>query len=407
MKILLLAFKDLTVIFRDRAALILMLAAPLALTLGLGLVTGRFAGNTAGGLSQIPVLIVNADTGQLGEALVQTFQSDMLADLVAPRVLTDEVAARTQVEADQVAALVVIPAGFTDSIMQTANPVVTVEVYVNPARPTSAGVVQTIVESFLSQVEVGRVGGTVAVTQLLDSRRITPQQAGQVGATFGAQQADARPPITLVSEAATSTIATFDPLAYMAPGMALLFLMYTVSHGGYVFLREKTQGTWPRLLITPTLLPQLLAGKLLGTYLTGVAQMSILIAASGLLFQVSWGDLWGVAALVLSVAAAATGWGAMLTAVARTPSQVASLGSALMLTFGILGGSFVGPEMMPAWVSALGRITPNAWGVEAFASLALGNSITTILPQLGALWLMAGVLFAAASFVFPQRHLRA
>ena len=40
--------KDLIVLFRDRAALILMLAAPLALTVGLGLVTGGFSGGQTG-----------------------------------------------------------------------------------------------------------------------------------------------------------------------------------------------------------------------------------------------------------------------------------------------------------------------------------------------------------------------
>ena len=39
-KILQIGWKDLRVIFRDRAALILMLLAPFAMTIGMGLVTG-------------------------------------------------------------------------------------------------------------------------------------------------------------------------------------------------------------------------------------------------------------------------------------------------------------------------------------------------------------------------------
>ena len=40
-KALLIGLKDLIIVARDRTALLLMLAAPFALALGLGLVTGR------------------------------------------------------------------------------------------------------------------------------------------------------------------------------------------------------------------------------------------------------------------------------------------------------------------------------------------------------------------------------
>lgn len=65
----------------DRAALVLMLAAPFALTLGLGFITGRFSDDDQNtGLRDIPVVIVNQDDGQLGTALVNVFQSADLAD---------------------------------------------------------------------------------------------------------------------------------------------------------------------------------------------------------------------------------------------------------------------------------------------------------------------------------------
>ncbi|MCK7526881.1 MAG: ABC transporter permease [Ignavibacteriales bacterium] len=52
-------------------------------------------------------------------------------------------------------------------------------------------------------------------------------------------------------------------LAYMAPGMALMFLMYTVSYGGRSILAERAQGTLPRLLVSPTSTAQMLGGKVL------------------------------------------------------------------------------------------------------------------------------------------------
>ena len=79
-----------------------------------------------------------------------------------------------------------------------------------------------------------------------------------------------------------------------------MFLMYTVSNGGRTLLAERNQGTLPRLLVSPTTTMQVLGGKMFGIFLTGVAQMLILIVASTLLFQLEWGDPLGVLVLVLA-----------------------------------------------------------------------------------------------------------
>ena len=99
-KILLIGRKDLTLAFRDRAALLLMLAAPFALTLGLGFITGRLSGGASSGLADIPVIVVNQDGEQLGDALVNVFGSEDLASLIALSETADPAAARRQVDAD-------------------------------------------------------------------------------------------------------------------------------------------------------------------------------------------------------------------------------------------------------------------------------------------------------------------
>lgn len=410
-KVFLIGWYDMILAFRDRAALILMLAAPFALTLGLGFVTGRFSGSASSGLSRIPVVIVNQDGGQLGDALVELFRSQELERLVAPTLLTDPALARQYVDQDRVAAAIIIPAGFTQSIIAapgSASPgdVVQIALYANPTRPTSSGVVKTIVEEFVSRVEVGRAGAQVAVAQLLRQGLIGPQEAARVGSEVGARQAVQKSSsVAIRTSTASSTPVEFDALAYMAPGMALMFLMFTVANGGRTLLAERARGTLPRLLISPSASWQVLGGKVFGTYLTGVAQMLILIVASALLFRLSWGDPLPVLALVLAAVAGAAGWGLLITALARTPGQVSTVGTALMLTFGILGGSFINIDMMPGWFALLSRITPNAWGLDGFATLAMGGGLADILGDLVGLLIMGGLLFAIAAFILRRRGL--
>ena len=274
------------------------------------------------------------------------------------------------------------------------------ELVTNPSRPTSSGVIKTILEEYLSRVEVGRVGGQVAVTQLVQGGLVKPQDAAAVGAQIGTRQgeaAQASSNITIKNVASGSEAVPFNVLAYMAPGMALMFLMYTVSNGGRTLLAERNQGTLPRLLVAPVSTAQVLGGKVFGIYLTGVAQMLILIGASTLLFRLNWGDPLAVLVLVLAAVAGAVGWGMLITALAKTPGQVAGVGSALMLTFGVLGGSFVNLSNFPAWFQwpAKLRRTPGDW--TGFSILASGGRLSEILGPLAGLLVMGACCLARPS----------
>jgi ABC-2 type transport system permease protein len=425
LKLFLIGIKDLKLIFRDRAALTFMLLAPFLLTIGMGFVTGRFSGNSSG-LSNIPVVIVNLDKEQLGNALADVFSSEELADLMEPTFSPDPKAARRFIDDDKAAAAIIIPAGFTRSIIPAEGATspaldlpsksgagvsqnnvqsepVKIELYANPTRPTSAGVVKAIVDEFISRVEEGRTSGMTSIVQLMQAGLLNPQDAqSETRKLFETVQQSESTAITLKTDKEGAEAVQFDILAYMAPGMALLFLMYTVSYGGRSILAERSQGTLPRLLVSPTSTSEVLGGKVLGIFLTGVAQVGILILASSVFFGVKWGDTLGLATLILAAVFGATGWGMLITALARTPAQIGSMGSALMLIFGIMGGSFINLDQMPAYVRTLSKITPNAWGLDGFTTLALGGRLPNLMQPITALLIMGAVLFGIAVVLFNR-----
>jgi ABC-2 type transport system permease protein len=412
-KIFLIGWKDVKLVFRDKAALIFMLVAPFALTLGMGLVTGNLGSSNTTVISDIPVVIVNQDQSQLGNTLVDVFQSDDLADLVDVEQSDDPAYARTHVDDNEAAAAVIIPDGFTESIIpaigstQASDPV-KIEVYTNPTRPTSSGFIQTIVAAFISQVEAGRIGAEVTIAQLLENGLIQPQDVPAYSSQIGESQAllaTNQNAILVEGVTPSGEAVEFNAMAYLAPGYALLFLMYTATNAGRMLLVEKRQGTLPRLLVSPTTAAQVLTGKMIGSYMTGMLQMLILIVASSILYQLKWGDPLAVLILVLASVFGAVGWGMLLSALIKTPGQAASVGSALMLTFGILGGSFFDLGALPEWVQTIAKITPNFWGQDGFMTLALGAGLGQIWKPLLALTIMGLVLFIVSSQLFKRRGL--
>ena len=106
--------------------------------------------------------------------------------------------------------------------------------------------------------------------------------------------------------------------------------------------------------------------------------------------------------LVLAIAAGATGWGMVIAAFAQTTAMVGSLGAAAMLMFGVLGGSFGDNFPLPDFLLALGKITPNAWGIKGFTGLASGGVLGDVLPNIIALCVMAVALFAVSVWLFRR-----
>ena len=414
-KLLLIGLKDLKLMFRDRAALIFMLLAPFLLTIGMGVVTGRFSGGQTG-LSDIPVVIVNLDQADLGDALEDLFNSEDLAELMEPSASSDPEAARQLIENDEASAAIIIPSGFTESIIPAEGTEfgsdyvqpepVQIEVYTNPSRPTSAGIVKAIVDEFISRVEEGRTSGMTAFVGLMQSGLVDPQNIeSEASNLFQNVDRSESSAISLTKSTEGADAVELDLLAYFAPGMALMFLMYTVSYGGRSILAERAEGTLPRLMISPTHTTQVLGGKVLGIFFMGVAQVGILILASAILFQVKWGNPLGVVILILAAVFGSTGWGMLITAFARTPAQVASTGTVVMLIFSILGGSFISLDQFPPFMQTISKITPNAWGLDGFTTLALGGNLSNLVEPITALLIMGTILFGVSVVLFNRNGL--
>ena len=413
-KIFFIALKDLQVILRDRSALILMLAAPYLLALGFGLVSGSFSGDDSGsGLARIPIVVVNEDRGELGAGFVDLLQGERFADLLAVTNGATPASARDAVDREAASAAIVLPAGFSAGLLPGADgsrpeAATPVEIYGSAARPISAQVVQSIVDGYLAELDRSVIATQVTIDQLLRNGIADPAALPVLIPAISArsEQSDAQALIAVaVSEQGAVVEETeFNLLSFFAPGMAILFLMYTVSLGGRTFLSERTAGTLPRMLVTPTATAQIIGGKMMGIFLTGLVQVGVLMISFVLMLGLNWGGPGPVVLLVLAVVFAATGWGALLAAFSRTPGQVQTFGTALMLLFGMMGGTFGGPDGIPGWLRPLSQLTPNYWGLRGFVDLGLGGALADITTPL--IWLTAigAVLFAVSTVAFRRQY---
>lgn len=399
----LIAWKDTRIRLNDRSALLYALLTPLLLTFLMGQVFGRQDNpNEDFSIPPISVALLNEDSGTFGETLIEVLTTNATVQaLMSTTLITDPAPAQTAIEQGQeYCCLVTIPQGFSDAI-QNGQPT-TLELLYDPANTISPILTRAVLERITIEMTGHTDATTVILNQLVASGRITDGTTGQqIGSEIATSDALASP-VTLTLLTPEGESQSFNPLAYLAPGMALLFLSLSVAQGTRSILHERELGTLARLNSTPTSAVEIVGGKTLGVGLFGLLQFGTLMFGAVLLFGVRWGDPLAVILLSLLLVLAFTAFGLMITSLARTEGEAALYGIVGSIIFSVLGGGVSFRGDYPPFLQTLGLITPNAWGMDAFTKLGFGEGLIAILPQLAGLLLLTTIAFAISVFGYRR-----
>ena len=444
-KLIVLAVKEVIITFRDVGLIVTMLVTPLVLTLA---IAAAFGTGWSAVLSEIPVLLLNKDNGEFSTELIDAFEAQQEEGLVVLELVSNDSIARTRVNADEVAALVIIPEDFSESVLplaplvqneigldlftvtdddiqalspeqqariaqlytqsqQEEKAIPVVEIYASPDWQISTAVIEGIVRSVLE-----RLNTTIAGTNAIISSIIESQMAGDssgistfedsLGSGFGEIEGTEDQALPINLKITSPSGRQFNWLDYSAASMAVLFLMFAVTSGGRTILAERQLGTLPRLVVTPTHNLTILLGKMAGIITTGLLQVSVLWAATSLI-GAYWGEPFSVIITLILLVLAATGVGAVISAYAKSAGQAGAIGTAFSLAAAAASGSFFPRMNLPAVLRTISYISPNAWGIEIFARLQSGKTALEILPWFVGLLALSIIYYAVAAFGFRRK----
>lgn len=422
MKIWTIAWKDTLIRFRDRNALILMILAPLVISLIIGSAfSGFISGSDPTPFDPIPVLLVNEDAGQLGQEFADILMSEGLADLLAVEESSQIDSARQLVQQGEVRAAVFIPENFSEALEGGANPASDgeqglVQFYADPSATLTPNIARGVVLQILNSFIGSGISAQISVEQLLETGgpAVAPQLANLeplLVEAINTHVQNQSPQISLNSVAVGETgenLSDISPFAFFAPSMGILFLMFAMMDGTRSILEEEKEGTLDRLVSTPTSHQEILLGKIGGVFLTGILQFVVFVFASRLFFQLKWGSsIVGLIVMTVAIVLSLTSLGAFIAAFARDLNQAAILGTVVTLLFAALGGNFAPAQNFPDWLQPLSKLTLTRWGLDGFSDLTiLGLGTADILLEAAVLLGIGLVLFGLALFQFQRRIAR-
>jgi YhgE/Pip-like protein len=435
-KIWTITWKELYTTFTDRNLILIMIFTPLALATIIGAAFSGFI-NTSNDVpvQDIPVAVVNLDTGTTangnsfnnGDTFVTLLvpkdgkadPDNALQKLTKAEQVADGATARAGVDSGKYAAAIIIPADFSEKLTysqtHTIEPV-SVEVYASPATPTSGAIVRSISESIVNGIATGNITVEATIETLIERAKSDPAFGLAFAAAGNTFKPDFAPaftgrsnPISIQQQTVSGQAATFSPLVVFGSAQAIFFMLFTAMGSATSLLEEKRDGTLQRLIASPTPRMVILLGKLIGTFLICLVQVTILIIALTLVgsllsgkLQFIWGNnLLDMGLVMVAVALAAAGLGTVVAALVRTPEQGNIIGGVISLVMGVFGGAFFNTSIFPDFLKSISNLTITYWGTDAFTKLAQNQ--TDIGRNLAVLFVMGIVLFVAGLTIFNRR----
>lgn len=428
--------KDLKRFFRDRSALITLIAMPLIITTILGFaLQSMFSMGDVNEINQIKFALVDEDQSQysledftadlkaspMGAGMLQ---SDGMAAIkenfaaLSPRNLFFEKflgnpevkamvsyermsreAAMATLEKETYAGVVILPENYTkDMTLNLLTPFrneATIQLIPNNNMTMSSTVLKALVSGFTEQVNA-----------VVNEKNVTMEQQIQYGLAFdfsklqGLDQKNSGSDFSIK----TSTVDGMNPVdskGYYAIAMLAMFLMFTVAMGGSLMLEEKDLFTYDRHLMAGHSPLKLMVAKMSVIAVVAAMQIAIMIAYATFVFGVSWGNWLNVLVISGVTIFGISGLGTLLCVIGTITksykiSQIFQNGFIQVLA--LFGGSYIPVEQMPQIIQTVGHYVINGVILKAYLYNMMGYSLEQLSGYLMTIALN-GVVFGGLAII--------
>jgi len=373
------AYKDLFELVRNRMTFLFLLVMPMVFTVIFGFAFGGFGGIQED--PRLPVGFIDADGGQIGRELTAMLEDSPVLRLVeAPGGTAGDI--EQQVAEGDLAALVIIPAGYSQAALAGTPIGLTLILDGNSA----AGLA----------VQGDILGSASRLMDAVRTARIVLETTG-AGGTFDTLLAETlaaweQPPIRV----ADTTIAgaedgstSASSFSHTSPGMMLQFAIAGLLTAAQVLVTERKSRCLQRLLTTRASRFQILAGHYLSIVALLLAQFIILIVFGQFFLKLDY-LREPLATLLVALASALCigALGLLIGVLAKSEEQAIMFSLIPMFILSGLGGAWVPLEVTGATFQTIGHISPVAWAMDGFQNitargLGLASTLIPVIALLG------------------------
>ena len=399
-------WKEILLLSKDRGTLAVMFLLPLLLGSVFAGINLQLSQISEEGNILLDVHLVNQDAGSFGEQLEAALSEIDILNMIQSDSLSDS---EEQVAKGEVAAVIIVPDGFSEDI-DSYTPTM-IEVIVDPAVPESASIVTGILNQAANEITIwGEV--QYGVRTILDesglledaSPEVQMAVAGQTLGVIMTQLNEMRRDPAILLDNRTLEGVTIEGgielfFAYLFPAFAVMFIFFIIGISASSLLIERETGTMRRVLAAPIPRGAVIAGKMLAFIFLACAQIVILFAVGNILFGMPLGESpLALVLLTLATAFVATALGMLVASLSRSSKQADNIGVIMAFVLAAIGGALpisrIPFARVEGFMGTLSQITPHAHAIEGYYRVMTENA------GLGQVWLQIGVLLVMGIVIF-------
>lgn len=417
--------KEFLLLKRDLGGLIILFIMPLVLVITVTLIQDSTFKTISD--NKIPILLVDNDNSSVSKTVFDNLEKSNLFSVVTQinnKKITEEVAKEAvykgkfqlaivipkdlsvdlQAKIDQNVQNIISKMGLTetDSTAQAEKPKVIkekeVKLYFDPAVQMSfKNAVMSSIDKMISQIE---------------SKSIYTTFENQLGE--GTTEFEQKSFITFkeIIPKINNKEVRPNSVQHNVPAWTLFAIFFIVIPLSINIVKEKSQGTFVRLLTNPVSNLVVIIGKTITYSAICMIQFYMMVAVAVFLFPHIGlpslnieGHLFLMSVVALFSGFAAIGFGILLGTVAKTQEQSAPFGATSVLILAAVGGVWVPVFAMPTIMQYIAKSSPMNWGLEAFYDVLLRNfSFLEIIPKISLLFLFFIITTSIALFYDKKKR---
>lgn len=378
---------------------------------------------------EIPVLLVNEDSGVISEQIMRAIEGGktfFVVDSLHGKPLDSTQLARA-INAGDYQLGIIIKAGLGNELKQVVQAQVDgmlaglmpgddtqvraqpnihpyITLLIDPTtKHTFRSSIRSAIKQFLSKLEAKMIVDGIT-TRLAEMTGKTPE-VDLSGSGI----------VQLHEQTATSTIMASDvannSTQHNVPAWTVFAMFFIVIPLAGNMVRERAAGTIIRLRTMPTNMFHFYAGKLVTYSAVGLLQSLLMISVGFWLMpllglaQLDLGSgLIPILYVAVVVGFAATGYGLLVGTLFKTLHQAAIFGMVTVVIMAALGGIWVPLYIMNDTMIFIGHLSPMNWAMEAFNDVFLrGQHLANIIFSSIHLWIFGAVCFGSSLLVESRR----
>ena len=228
-----------------------------------------------------------------------------------------------------------------------------------------------------------------------------------VGSIAGSFNAARNPKLNAIT---VETISWYNPNLitrwnFLPTLMIMLSLVQVLMLAGLSVAREREQGTFDQLLVTPLSPPEILIGKAVVPIAIGIFQATLVFLICRFWFEIPFaGDLLSLYATIFVFILSCVGLGLSISAISQTMQQVMVYCFVLLMPMVLLSGMATPVENMPEILQIITYADPMRFALDSVRRIYLeGCTISDVAFNFVPMIILAAITLPLAAWLFRNK----